>query len=142
MHGINFLFSFFQSNHSIILCNSSQRVELLDKKITEPGYSCYYIHEADKLLSQDYKGTLARLISQLSETRQILLYSVTFPATVSLKLFIYLQHFSTLSTVWKCQNFLSLRNHIWVLLKIEIFHFTMLQKLSKCEVNAAGYGLY
>ena len=29
---------------SIIFCNSTQRVELLAKKITELGYSCYYIH--------------------------------------------------------------------------------------------------
>ena len=37
-----FLFPlFFQS---IIFCNSTQRVELLAKKITELGYSCYYIH--------------------------------------------------------------------------------------------------
>ncbi|KAI1731141.1 ATP-dependent RNA helicase cgh-1 [Ditylenchus destructor] len=31
-------------NQSIIFCNSTQRVELLAKKITELGYSCYYIH--------------------------------------------------------------------------------------------------
>ena len=35
---------FFQINQSIIFCNSTQRVELLAKKITELGYSCYYIH--------------------------------------------------------------------------------------------------
>ena len=34
----------FQINQSIIFCNSTQRVELLAKKITELGYSCYYIH--------------------------------------------------------------------------------------------------
>ena len=33
-----------QINQSIIFCNSTQRVELLAKKITELGYSCYYIH--------------------------------------------------------------------------------------------------
>lgn len=31
-------------NQAIIFCNSTQRVELLAKKITEIGYSCYYIH--------------------------------------------------------------------------------------------------
>lgn len=36
--------SLFQINQSIIFCNSTQRVELLAKKITELGYSCYYIH--------------------------------------------------------------------------------------------------
>jgi ATP-dependent RNA helicase DDX6/DHH1 len=35
---------YLQINQSIIFCNSTQRVELLAKKITELGYSCYYIH--------------------------------------------------------------------------------------------------
>lgn len=43
-----FLFFFFhpqlQINQSIIFCNSTQRVELLAKKITQLGYSCFYIH--------------------------------------------------------------------------------------------------
>ena len=33
-----------QINQSIIFCNSVNRVELLAKKITELGYSCFYIH--------------------------------------------------------------------------------------------------
>ena len=33
-----------QINQSILFCNSTQRVELLAKKITELGYNCYYIH--------------------------------------------------------------------------------------------------
>lgn len=33
-----------QINQSIIFCNSTSRVELLAKKITELGYSCFYIH--------------------------------------------------------------------------------------------------
>ena len=33
-----------QINQSIIFCNSVNRVELLSKKITELGYSCFYIH--------------------------------------------------------------------------------------------------
>ncbi|KAI7736208.1 hypothetical protein M8C21_024121 [Ambrosia artemisiifolia] len=33
-----------QINQSIIFCNSVNRVELLAKKITEIGYSCFYIH--------------------------------------------------------------------------------------------------
>lgn len=31
-------------NQSIIFCNSTKRVELLAKRITELGYSCFYIH--------------------------------------------------------------------------------------------------
>ena len=33
-----------QINQSIIFCNSVNRVELLAKKVTELGYSCFYIH--------------------------------------------------------------------------------------------------
>jgi superfamily II DNA/RNA helicase len=33
-----------QINQSIIFCNSTNRVELLAKKITDLGYSCFFIH--------------------------------------------------------------------------------------------------
>lgn len=44
VHCLNTLFSRLQINQSIIFCNSTQRVELLAKKITELGYSCFYSH--------------------------------------------------------------------------------------------------
>jgi len=44
VHCLNTLFSMLQINQSIIFCNSTNRVELLAKKITELGYSCYYSH--------------------------------------------------------------------------------------------------
>ncbi|CAD5221139.1 unnamed protein product [Bursaphelenchus okinawaensis] len=44
VHCLNTLFRKLQINQSIIFCNSTQRVELLAKKITELGYSCFYIH--------------------------------------------------------------------------------------------------
>lgn len=44
VHCLNTLFSKLQINQAIIFCNTTQRVELLAKKITELGYSCYYIH--------------------------------------------------------------------------------------------------
>jgi len=44
VHCLNTLFIKLQINQSIIFCNSTQRVELLAKKITELGFSCYYIH--------------------------------------------------------------------------------------------------
>jgi len=44
IHCLNTLFSKLQINQSIIFCNSVNRVELLAKKITQLGYSCYYIH--------------------------------------------------------------------------------------------------
>ncbi|KAJ8659251.1 ATP-dependent RNA helicase DHH1 [Lichtheimia ornata] len=44
VHCLNTLFSKLQINQSIIFCNSTSRVELLAKKITELGYSCFYSH--------------------------------------------------------------------------------------------------
>jgi ATP-dependent RNA helicase DDX6/DHH1 len=44
IHCLNTLFTRLQINQSIIFCNSVNRVELLAKKITQLGYSCYYIH--------------------------------------------------------------------------------------------------
>uniref|UniRef100_A0A166JBG7 RNA helicase n=1 Tax=Daucus carota subsp. sativus TaxID=79200 RepID=A0A166JBG7_DAUCS len=53
IHCLNTLFSKLQINQSIIFCNSVSRVELLAKKITELGYSCFYIHA--KML-QDHRN--------------------------------------------------------------------------------------
>lgn len=50
VHCLNTLFSKLQINQSIIFCNSSQRVELLAKKMNELGYSTYFIHS--KMLQQ------------------------------------------------------------------------------------------
>mmetsp|Transcript_43464 Transcript_43464/g.91301 ORF Transcript_43464/g.91301 Transcript_43464/m.91301 type:complete len:418 (-) Transcript_43464:380-1633(-) len=44
VHCLNTLFSKLEINQSIIFCNSVNRVELLAKKVTELGYSCFYIH--------------------------------------------------------------------------------------------------
>jgi ATP-dependent RNA helicase DDX6/DHH1 len=44
IHCLNTLFRKLQINQAIIFCNSTQRVELLAKKITEIGFTCYYIH--------------------------------------------------------------------------------------------------
>jgi len=44
VHCLNTLFAKLDINQSIIFCNSVNRVELLAKRITELGYSCFYIH--------------------------------------------------------------------------------------------------
>lgn len=44
LHCLNTLFGKLQINQAIIFCNSVTRVELLAKKITELGSSCFYIH--------------------------------------------------------------------------------------------------
>merc|ERR1719146_631268 len=41
---LNTLFSKLQINQSIVFCNSVNRVELLARKVTELGFSCFYIH--------------------------------------------------------------------------------------------------
>merc|ERR1712066_255365 len=53
VHCLNTLFSKLQINQSIIFCNSTQRVELLAKKITQLGYSCFYIHAK---MHQDHRN--------------------------------------------------------------------------------------
>ncbi|XP_051151308.1 DEAD-box ATP-dependent RNA helicase 6-like [Andrographis paniculata] len=53
VHCLNTLFSKLQINQSIIFCNSVKRVELLAKKITELGYSCFYIHAK---MMQDHRN--------------------------------------------------------------------------------------
>jgi len=44
VHCLNTLFAKLAINQSIIFCNSVNRVELLAKKVTELGFSCFYIH--------------------------------------------------------------------------------------------------
>jgi ATP-dependent RNA helicase DDX6/DHH1 len=53
VHCLNTLFSKLQINQSIIFCNSVQRVELLAQKITQLGYSCFYIHSK---MRQDHRN--------------------------------------------------------------------------------------
>ena len=44
VHCLNTVLSKLEINQAIIFCNSVTRVELLAKKITELGYSCFFIH--------------------------------------------------------------------------------------------------
>lgn len=60
--------------------NHIQRIEL--QLCFEYWSSSCISWQADKLLSQDFKGMLDHVISILPHERQILLYSATFPLTV------------------------------------------------------------
>lgn len=51
LHCLNTLFSKLQINQCIIFCHSVKRVELLAKKISQLGYSCFYIHS--KMIQSD-----------------------------------------------------------------------------------------
>ena len=44
LHCLNTLFSKLDISQAIIFCNSAKRVELLAKKISQLGYSCFFIH--------------------------------------------------------------------------------------------------
>jgi len=82
VHCLNTLFSKLQINQSIIFCNSVTRVELLAKKITELGYSCFYIHakmrqEDRSRVFHDFRtGACRHLVSSDLFTRGIDIQSV------------------------------------------------------------------
>lgn len=53
VHCLNTLFNKLNINQAIIFCNSVNRVELLAKKITTLGSSCFYIHAR---MQQDHRN--------------------------------------------------------------------------------------
>jgi len=77
VHCLNTLFSRLQINQSIIFCNSTTRVELLAKKITELGYSCYYSHakmlqhHRNRVFHDFRKGAMRNLVCSDLLTRGI-----------------------------------------------------------------------
>jgi len=82
VHCLNTLFSKLRINQSIIFCNSINRVELLAKKITELGYSCYYIHakmlqsHRNRVFHDLRNGSCRNLVSSDLFTRGIDIQSV------------------------------------------------------------------
>lgn len=82
VHCLNTLFSKLRINQSIIFCNSVNRVELLAKKITELGYSCYYIHakmlqsHRNRVFHDFRNGNCRNLVSSDLFTRGIDIQSV------------------------------------------------------------------
>lgn len=77
LHCLNTLFSKLQINQSIIFCNSTNRVELLAKKITELGASCYYSHarmpqaDRNKVFHEFRQGNVRNLVCSDLLTRGI-----------------------------------------------------------------------
>merc|ERR1719230_772158 len=82
VHCLNTLFMKLQINQSIIFCNSVNRVELLAKKITELGYSCFYIHakmqqsNRNRVFHEFRNGATRHLVSTDLFTRGIDIQSV------------------------------------------------------------------
>lgn len=79
---LNTLFSKLSINQSIIFCNSVNRVELLAKKITELGFSCFYIHakmlqaHRNRVFHDFRNGSCRNLVSSDLFTRGIDIPSV------------------------------------------------------------------
>ena len=79
---LNTLFSKLEINQSIIFCNSVNRVELLAKKITELGFSCFYIHakmpqeHRNRVFHEFRNGATRHLVSSDLFTRGIDVLSV------------------------------------------------------------------
>ncbi|KAL7514019.1 hypothetical protein ACHAXN_011258 [Cyclotella atomus] len=82
VHCLNTLFSKLEINQSIIFCNSVNRVELLAKKVTELGYSCYYIHakmqqaNRNRVFHEFRNGATRHLVTSDLFTRGIDIQSV------------------------------------------------------------------
>ncbi|XP_046854118.1 DEAD-box ATP-dependent RNA helicase 8-like [Xenia sp. Carnegie-2017] len=82
VHCLNTLFSKLQINQSIIFCNSVQRVELLARRITDLGYSCFYIHSKmpqphrNRVFHDFRKGECRNLVCSDLFTRGIDIQSV------------------------------------------------------------------
>lgn len=67
----------------IIIATPGRILDLMDKNVADLSQcKTLVLDEADKLLSQDFKGILDRIISFLPKDRQIMLFSATFPNTV------------------------------------------------------------
>ena len=81
VHCLNTLFK-LDINQSMIFCNSVSRVELLAKKITELGYSCFYIHakmqqeHRNRVFHEFRNGATRHLVSSDLFTRGIDIESV------------------------------------------------------------------
>ena len=79
---LNTLFTKLEINQSIIFCNSVNRVELLAKKITELGFSCFYIHakmqqaNRNRVFHEFRNGATRHLVTSDLFTRGIDIQSV------------------------------------------------------------------
>ena len=77
VHCLNTLFAKLEVNQSIIFCNSVARVELLAKRITQLGYSCFYIHarmdqvDRNRVFHEFRSGATRHLVSSDLFTRGI-----------------------------------------------------------------------
>lgn len=126
MHALDLLLKFWvcwthwlyvqlQINQSIIFCNSSQRVELLAKKISQLGYSCFYIHAKMRQVSMKLQQLLYGLFSALLRnwtksqacfkfTCSVKTYFALVPLCAQTFLFLHLSSFQTDHLVFRNTN--------------------------------------
>ncbi|KAJ8601428.1 hypothetical protein CTAYLR_005951 [Chrysophaeum taylorii] len=82
LHILHALFAKLEINQSVIFCNSVHRVEQLAKKITQLGYSCFYIHakmqqsHRNRVFHEFRSGSTRHLVSSDLFTRGIDVQSV------------------------------------------------------------------
>ncbi|GBP63278.1 Putative ATP-dependent RNA helicase me31b [Eumeta japonica] len=70
-------------NVQVIIATPGRMIDLMDKQVAKMDQCrMLVLDEADKLLSQDFKGMLDMVIARLPKERQILLFSATFPLSV------------------------------------------------------------
>lgn len=68
----------------LVVATPGRILDLMEKGVANvSNCKTIVLDEADKLLSQDFQGVLDRLVKFLPTDRQILLYSATFPLTVT-----------------------------------------------------------
>mmetsp|Transcript_747 Transcript_747/g.1062 ORF Transcript_747/g.1062 Transcript_747/m.1062 type:complete len:438 (-) Transcript_747:288-1601(-) len=76
------MFTKLDINQSVIFCNSVHRVELLARKITQMGYSCFYLHakmqqtHRNRVFHEFRQGSTRHLVSSDLFTRGIDVQSV------------------------------------------------------------------
>lgn len=68
----------------LIVATPGRILDLMEKGVAKVEHcKMIVLDEADKLLSQDFQGVLDRLIKFMPPERQILLFSATFPLSVT-----------------------------------------------------------
>jgi ATP-dependent RNA helicase DDX6/DHH1 len=67
----------------LVVATPGRIIDLMEKQVANmEKCKILCLDEADKLLSQDFRGMMDKLLSYLPPSRQILLYSATFPMSV------------------------------------------------------------
>jgi ATP-dependent RNA helicase DDX6/DHH1 len=73
-----------QGTVHLIVATPGRILDLMEKRFADMSHCKQIVlDEADKLLSQDFQGVLDRVLAFMPRERQIMLFSATFPRTVT-----------------------------------------------------------